>query len=68
MFRPGQSGNPKGRKPGALGKKTLALAAEPIEVEATKGKNGHDAPHNFCQLGFLHRLLFLQSSQTAPTV
>jgi hypothetical protein len=39
-FRPGQSGNPAGRKPGALGKKTLALAEKPIEVATTRGKNG----------------------------
>lgn len=39
-FRPGQSGNPSGRKPGSLGKKTLALTAKPIEAGTTKLKNG----------------------------
>ena len=38
-FRPGQSGNPAGRKPGSRGKKTLA-AEQAIEVAATKDKNG----------------------------
>lgn len=39
-FRPGQSGNPSGRKPGSLGKKTLAAAANPIEAETTTDENG----------------------------
>jgi hypothetical protein len=41
-FRKGQSGNPAGRKPGSLGKKTLALAENPIEVTAEEngGKIG----------------------------
>jgi hypothetical protein len=39
-FRPGQSGNPEGRKHGTRNRKTLALAAAPIEAETLKGKNG----------------------------
>ena len=39
-FRPGQSGNPTGRKPGSLGKKTLALAEKPIEAATTEDENG----------------------------
>lgn len=38
-FRPGQSGNPGGRKPGALGKKTLA-AQQAIDVVTTEDANG----------------------------
>lgn len=40
MWRPGQSGNPAGRKSGTRNKKTLALAENPIEAPTTKLKNG----------------------------
>jgi hypothetical protein len=39
VFRPGESGNPKGRAPGTRNRKTLA-AGQAIDAVATKDKNG----------------------------
>jgi hypothetical protein len=39
MFKPGVSGNPKGRAPGTRNRKTLA-AGQAIDAAATKDKNG----------------------------